>query len=792
MLILALLNLAHATPEGSARYLPPAANTAAEDGAASTWVNPANLGFDPDPSFGLWYTQDLQTAELRQFALASSTGNGSLGVFMNGNEDGEAWWGLTTGLSIALPENLKMGVNGTLNIPGQGAGTLGTWDVGLGYRPFPFLGLGAAVHNLGSASLHPLIETSYTAAMVVRPFGDLLELGAEYGRIDQEQSLLDTFGAQVRLRPIPGLVLRAEIDDSMAWGAGLEIYYDGAGFGGYVGQSLNSATGYLITGDPNERLSFSQNRVPVFELAQRFPYQPVTSLFSADPSESYLHLLDRLRDTASDPNVQGVVLEIENPSFNFAQVQELTEIILEIREADRPVIAWIGGEVDNAAYLLASACDEIHLHPAGELTVLGLSAQVRYLKGALDLVGAEPQFSRRSDYKSAVEAYTNTGASEAAAEQLKELLDTMQAELVAGISKHRGLDKEAVQALIDSGPLLAQEAIDGGLIDGLTYKSDLEEKLEETFEGSIELDDSYHTRTDTSGWAASKQIAIVYIEGPIVSGESTPGGLLSGVSTGSDTVVEALQQAADDPAVQAVVLRVDSPGGSSYASDEIWHAVRELQKEGKPVIVSMGGVAASGGYYVSASADAIYAEPTTITGSIGVYGGKLSLGGLYEKVGVTHEIHTRGRMAAMYSDVRPMDPLEFEALDKLVGDIYRQFKEKVAEGREMQPEAVEAVAQGRVWSGRAAVENGLVDELGSFQDAIERARVEAEIPEGAEVQLISYQNGRGLLGDVAPEIIRAQLEAQLPNGLPGAEWASLIRLADEPVLAMLPWLIEVK
>ncbi len=799
MLLLALLSMPAHAQDTSARYLPPGTNVAAEDGATATWVNPANLGFDPDASLGMWYGQRLAAdeSEVRSFALATAAGNGSFGVFMNGGPDGSAWWGITSGVAFELPENVRLGVNGTLNLLGEGRGTFGTWDVGLGYRPLPFLGLGLVARNIAAEDVDLGLGGSYAAAVHLRPLGDRLEVGAEY---EAHNGLggdpLTQGGAGVmRVRPIDGLVLRGEVNQDLAWGAGMEVFYDGSGFGGFLGDSVGDITGYLVSGPPNERLAIETNRVPVFELSGAFAYQPVGGLLST-PGESYLHLLERMRESASDSSVKAVVLEIESPKFNFAQVQELRGVIQEIQDADKTVIAWVGGSVDNAGYLLATAADEIHLHPAGDLMVLGLAAQIRHLRGTLDLVGAEAQFARRSEYKSGPERFTRTDSSEPATEQISALLDDLHGELVAGIAASRDLDEAAVQAVIDRGPLTGAEAVEAGLIDGICYRDEvgkLLEKKQGKDEDDLETDSEYHLATDLSGWGSASKIAIVYVQGPITSGESSSGGILGGASTGSKTVVEALEAIAEDSSVKAVVMRVDSPGGSAYASDEIWKAVQEVQEEDKPVIVSMGGVAASGGYYVSAGADVIYAEPTTVTGSIGVYSGKLSFDDLYGKLGVSHEVHTRGRMGAMYLDSHRLDPLEFEAMDKMVGDVYRQFKEKVAQGRDLSDEAVEEVARGRVWSGKAAAENGLVDELGGFQDAIARARTEAGISKRADVTLVSFQGGGGLLGAMAPEVIRALLPdaAALPQALPGDEWLPYLRLADEPVLALLPWVLEV-
>jgi protease-4 len=371
------------------------------------------------------------------------------------------------------------------------------------------------------------------------------------------------------------------------------------------------------------------------------------------------------------------------------------------------------------------------------------------------------------------------------------LLDDLYNAMIDSLVASRDEEREQIVTLIDGGPYTGAAAVEAGLVDGLLYADQVADEIASLFEREVEADDEYRLTRDVSGWATARQIAVVYIDGPIVTGRSASPGLFGGGNTGSATVVEALREAMEDSSVKAVVIRVDSPGGSSYASDEIWRAVERLKEEDKPVIVSMGGVAASGGYYVSAGATVIYAEPTTITGSIGVYGGTFSLGQLYEKIGVTHEIHSRGRMSAMYSSSRPMDAMEFDAMDRLVESVYQQFKDKVAQGRGMEMEQVESVARGRVWTGMRAHELGLVDELGGLQDAIARARSEAGISENAEVRLISYSGGQGLLGEMAPELIRAFFPAPVPVPPALSQATAYAPLWNERVLALLPWAVEI-
>jgi signal peptide peptidase SppA len=295
-----------------------------------------------------------------------------------------------------------------------------------------------------------------------------------------------------------------------------------------------------------------------------------------------------------------------------------------------------------------------------------------------------------------------------------------------------------------------------------------------------------------SAWEDPKQIAILYVEGGIMNGESSPGGFLSGRSTGSESVVRALERAKEDRQIRGVVLRVDSPGGSAFASDEIWRAGELLQKEGKPLVVSMGGMAASGGYYVSAGADAIWAEPTTITGSIGVFSGKFSAAALQDKLGVNTVQIVRGRNATLMSTTTPWDDVQRARMQTLVDQTYDQFKSRVSEGRGLDPAEVEEVARGRVWLGAAAKEKGLVDELGSFQDAIADARTRAGIPDGAKMGLVEITSSGALLENLAPSFqtgawtqrpFRALVDRLVRHEAPQTS----LQAELAPFAALLPW-----
>lgn len=816
LLVLLTASRALAADDGAAleRPLLPAFSLAGEDGAPTLWRNPANLGFDPDSGYALLYRNTLGPDEPSAFAAAVNTGPFGAGLSYTVDGGGEPWWTVSSGLALKLDRDLSVGVNLGWQLPAGADNNFVTWDLGLGYRPLPWLGLAGVVDNIGDPAPTLGVEQRYGVGLVLRPLQGRVALGVDYELTGATGSLPDGVAtASLRLVPRRGLVVRLSGDTDGTVGAGLEVNLGGPVVGAHgrlpTGSSdLPTAMAYLLSGPEDERLLGGNRTIAQFDLEQAYPYEPAGGLFAV-PSESYLHLLGRLEQAATDPNVHGLLLHLDATPFSTAQIEELRGAIARARAAGKPVVAYLDRASSNGAYLLAAASDKVYMHPAAQIDLIGLSAEVQYLRGTLDLVGVEPQFARRAEYKSAVETYTSTEGSPASREQMDALLDDMYSVLVNGIATGRKRTPEQVRDLIDKGPYTASEAVSAGLVDGLLYPDQLEAGLSDSFVEDYELDDEYGIGDDQSGWRSPYEIAVVYVDGAIVSGRSAGPSLFNGGSAGSDTIVAQLREAADEASVKAVVLRVDSPGGSAFASDEIWRAVKEVERE-KPVVVSMGGVAASGGYYVSAGANAIYALPSTITGSIGVFGGKMALEGLYEKVGLNYELYTRGRYAGMYSPSKPFDPMELAALDRMIGDTYQQFKDRVGTGRDLSEEKVEEVARGRVWSGTDAKEVGLVDELGGFSEAVAKARELAEVPERATTELVVFQpiggddlfvrtsvqssTDRSLLTWL-PQRWQLRLQQTRPTLELPPELAALDtwrRLSEDSVWVMLPYQIEVK
>jgi len=794
----------------------PAWSLAGDDGAGALWTNPANLAFDPDPSMMLLYTQDTATDARRQVSWTSNGGPLATGFAYRGGGGEDAWWTISSGLGMRLERTVTLGLGFGWQLPDGEDNNFVTWDLGLSWRPLDWIGASAAARNIGASQSTASVPASkgvnsdYAAGLVLRPREDRLLLGVE-GALDQDPTdgriALDAVTGTLRWEPMSGLRLRASGASDLSFSAGFEVQLGGSGVGmhGWVpadDPTASSAGAYASAGLARGDLSAGRDRVAQFRIRDPTPYQPVSTLFSRDTQESYLRKLTRIREAVDDPLVTGIVLHIDQTPLSLAQIEELRALMLAARENGKPVVAYLDEASSNGAYLLATAAEKVYLHPAGELDIIGLSMELQFLRSTLEMVGIEPQFARRAEYKGAVEMYTNTEASPANAEQMNALLDELSGHWATNIAAGRGISVEEVWALVDHGPFSADEAKEAGLVDGLAYPDELEsDLLEELFSEDHTLIEDYGLDRDTSGWPSPREIAVIYVDGTIHSGESsTPGFFGGGYTAGSDTVVAQLRQARSEDTVKAVVLRVDSPGGSAFASDEIWRAVEQVQEKDKPVIVSMGGVAASGGYYVSAGAAAVYANPSTITGSIGVYGGKINIEGLYGKLGVGTELYDRGRMSSMWSLSRPLDDTEYAALDRLIGETYRRFKEKVEDGRDMDAGQVEEVARGRVWSGSAAQENGLVDELGTLHDAIERAQEEAGLPEGRRVDLVTYGRQSGADEALPRRVVRALIGPLVAEAAPEPSplvselqsFDAWLRLAEDRVWTVLPYRLEVR
>jgi len=451
--------------------------------------------------------------------------------------------------------------------------------------------------------------------------------------------------------------------------------------------------------------------------------------------------LDRAR---TDPRVKGVVITPVTSSGLWGQLQELRAAVVNLRKSGKPVTAYLesGGASD---YYLASAANRVLLMPGGSLDLSGVATYELFFRGALDKFGVVPDMLHIGDYKTYSNTFTEKGLTPAHREMDASLNRDTYNELVRAIAEGRGKTETEIRAAIDGGPYLGAGAVAAGLVDALAYEDQIDDAAPVLGTRRLTSDD-YGIHGESAPFRAPK-IAVLYAVGEIASGASSTSATGSNV-LGSDTFVQWIRSARADTSVRAIVVRIDSPGGSAIASEVIWRELM-LTRDVKPLVVSMGDVAASGGYYIAAPAHAIVAEPGTLTGSIGVVTGKFVVAGALEKLGITTSVVTDGAMAAMNSPFREFTPAERTKIDTQMHATYTDFVAKVAKARGATPQKIDAIAQGRVWTGRQAKDLGLVDALGGLTEAIALAKSRAKVPTGTVVSLVVYPGRRSLLDVVA-------------------------------------------
>ncbi len=484
-------------------------------------------------------------------------------------------------------------------------------------------------------------------------------------------------------------------------------------------------------------------------LVEYIPDDPIGAAMLSG-AVSVRDVVDGLKRAAEDDRVVGLVAKVGNGRFGMAQIQEIRDAVETFQESGKPAVAWAEtfGEVGpgNGSYYLATAFDRIYLQPTGDIGLTGLVYESPFIAGALDKLKVEAHMDQRYEYKNAMNMYTETGYTEPHRRAMQALMDSQFAQMVDGIAESRGMEAEEVRGLFDQGSFLGEEAMEARLVDGLAYRDEVFALVQEEIgqEPDYLYLPVYLERAGRSD-ARGKTIGLVYAVGVVVRGDSEYEPLSGSYIMGSDSVSAALRSAIDDPKVEAIVMRVDSPGGSYVASDTIWRETVRAREAGKPLVISMGNLAASGGYFVSMSADKIVAQPGTITGSIGVLGGKMNTSAFWERLGITFdEVHTSAN-SLLYSSSRGYSESEYALFQGWLDRVYTDFTQRVSQGRGMPIEGVREIAKGRVWSGQDALELGLVDELGGLDRALELAREAAGISADEPVRVKLFPKKKTLL-----------------------------------------------
>jgi protease IV len=744
----------------------PATPLAGEHDARAVSVNPAGLQYLRGPEALL--VLDYQDAD---YANSSGTGGG---LFLAGPLGGTILPPLgfgvglevlrparknllpdpgtplrfTLGGSLLLSRNLALGLSWHHLFDDGGVDGIDAFDFGVSARFGNRAALGAVIRDLNAPrAFGETIQRRYELELTVRPEGsERFELAAG-GRVGEVEGELDSW-ARTSLRLTRGLYAHlaletraldvqttsgadiAELDErDLRATLGIEISLGGIGVTTY-------ATGLRDEEGRNRALGATlmvrSSLVEVPSVVAPEPHIERVELSGSLAGFRLVGLVSRLRSIGRDDSARAVALVFDDVSAGWGALREVRDELLALRKRGKKLYAFLMGG-DTRDYYLASVADKIFLDPAGELWLSGIATTTLYWRGALELVGITPEFEKIAEYKSAPEQFTRTGPTTPAERMRSELLDGMWNEVVAAIAASRKLPPDEVRRLIDQGPFSAGDlAGNAKLIDAVATPERAALLIAQDLGTLYRVGEPPRERPPT--WQR-KKIAIIHIQGDIIDGQSQTVPLLGRRMAGGETIAGAIAVARAASEVGAIILRIDSPGGSALASELIAREVFATRGV-KPILCSFSNVAASGGYFAAAGCELIFAEPTTVTGSIGIFSGKFDLSGLMNRLGVSADVSTRGKHADLSSMIRPYTEEERQLIRGKLRYTYGRFVSAVAEGRGLTREQVDEIGRGRVWTGLRAQEVGLVDKLGGVGDAIEEARKRMKLPEDERIELV--------------------------------------------------------
>ena len=697
----------------------PSNSVAISDDALATFFNPAGLGAG-GRGFNLHYLRASESDFGVDDALFISAAKAGFGMEFATGEDGVDFNRYTLSSGSNIGPSLYWGTGYSwVNSDDDNYDKLTSWSLGLMLRR-RYLSAGIIARDLNRPRFHgEKLGRTYDFGVAIRPSTSRVTFSVDARKIEKVKGV--DFNLAVEVRPLRWIALRGSVNDDTSFDLRFAINFRQFGMGMYnrfdEKQEYQRTVGYM---------SLSQ-ALHTTRHIRRGAFLDV----QMGQIEKTLKVAKR------DREIVGALVKIGGSRYGIGRLQEMRDAILDFKESGKQVVGYMT-TCSTGNYLLASVCDRIVLHPSGEVRLIGLRSEISFYKGVLEKLGIRADLEHIGEYKSASDVFTRKEMSEAHREVQNAILDDLYNQLTQSIADKRSWTQDDVKRLIDQGPFTAKQALAHGIVDQLAYRDELKSIANDLtgkdcrlvkanqYLGIIEYEHDWEVPLP--------KIAIIEAEGMMMTGDSFTDPFTGTKTMGSTTITRAIRNVRKDSSVKAVVLRIDSVGGLVVAADTIWRELIRL-KDVKPLVVSMGDVAGSGGYYIAAPADVIVAEPGTITGSIGVISGKYSFKGLYDKIGLHKEILKRGKHADFYSDYGDYPAEEREIIQAQIKEIYEDFIGKVADGRGMTKEAVDEIGKGRIWTGKQAKEIGLVDELGGLNLALSIARKKAGLAR-KKVQLI--------------------------------------------------------
>ena len=697
----------------------PSNSVAVSDDALAAFFNPAGLGARQQ-NLNLYYLRASESDYGVDDAFFFSAAKAGFGMEFATGEDGIDFNRYTLSSGGGIGPSIYWGTGYSwVNSDDKVYDKLTSWSLGLMFRR-RFLSAGIVARDLNRPRFREeKLGRTYDFGVALRPSTSRVTLSIDARKVEKVKGLDLNFAVEVR--PFRWMTLRGSMNDDTSFDIRFGINFRQFGTGMYSrfdgDQEYQRGMGYV---------SLSQ----AFHTTRHIRHNAFLDV-QMNEIEKTLKVAKRDREVA------GALIKIGGNRYSIGRLQEIRDAVSDFKASGKKVVGYMTN-CSTGNYLLASVCDQIVLHPSGEVRLVGLRSEISFYKGVLDKLGIQANLEHIGEYKSASDLFTREEMSEAHREVQNAILDDLYDQLTQSIAGRRSWTQDDVKRLIDEGPFTAKQALAHGIVDRLAYRDQLKGIAKDLtgkdcrlvkarqYLGTIEYEHDWEVPLP--------KIAVIEAEGMMMTGESFTDPFTGTKTMGSTTITRAIRNVRKDSSVKAVVLRIDSGGGLVVAADTIWRELIRL-KAVKPLVVSMGDVAGSGGYYIAAPADVIVAEPGTITGSIGVVSGKYSFKGLYHKIGLNKEIIKRGKHADFYTDYGDYPVEEREIIHAQIKEIYEDFIGKVAEGRGMTKEAVDQIGRGRIWTGQQAKEIGLVDELGGLNLALSIARKKAGLVR-KEVQLI--------------------------------------------------------